>query len=202
MGDGVSIAVAVAMVLLLIVAVCAVDRWIARRLARAMDQLVLAVDDPTPADDLDALVAKEMQNPAFAEAYRAAELRAQRTSTTPEEGGVEPAVIGLDLAAEEAIALLAPAVPQEPLPEWELELLAAYDAVPTLREERIVLPGHEMRHVCLPDCPHRTDDQHDDGPVVQGRRCPICLGPTDGGTWDCDRCFTADDVRAVRRADR
>lgn len=71
------------------------------------------------------------------------------------------------------------------------------DAVPTLREERVILYGLEYPHVCLPDCPDVPVDG--DGPVIQGRRCVVCGGP-DGP--ECGVCFVREDAVAARRADR
>lgn len=155
MSTDVKIAVIVAATLLLIIAVCAFDRWCARHLTGAAG-IALAVDDPT----------EETSTPAG------------------EEGEVEPVGSGLDLAADEAMALLDPA--------------------PTLREERVVPTEVAMwlehPHVCQPGCADRPSVYM--GPVVQGRRCRVCSGPTENGTYECGACYDAADRMAVRRADR
>lgn len=51
-------------------------------------------------------------------------------------------------------------------------------AAPTLREERIILPGAEFPHVCLPDCPDR--------PTAAGRE-PAGIAPGSGRRADGGR---------------
>lgn len=145
MSTDVKIAVIVVATLLLIVAVCAFDRWCARHLTvaerLAFPLFVVIVDDPT-----------------------------DETSPAGEEGEVEPVGSGLDLAADEAMALLQSRPgwrepgPDETPGQCEPEL----DHTPTLREDHVILYGLEYPHVCLPGCADRPTVYM--GPVVLGRR--------------------------------
>lgn len=88
---------------------------------------------------------------------------------------------------------------QEPAPTLREQLLARGGPVPGDDLGHIQPPQELRNHRCGTDCAHRPPVYT--GPIILGRRCSTCSGPTTG-TSICDSCWDAEDRVYSRRVDR